>query len=1275
MVADARKPGASTVSTSSSTNRRCHVRSAVVQPALLRAPGLDDAACEIRNFSLGGLFLQVNDEGSFAILKHKLPQTLEVSFTSSTSSGERRFTVKGRAAHASGNGIGIAFERSPVEALKVLREVAGIDRMTTDPVTYFGALEQDPGDLKQACADALAQSLSSVLEKFFQAIPEVLADAANRTQSDAELAAYKDAIAELQQAREIITRDFIERALEQAGHGAASADLYPGRPDKGALSLLDNEEFEDWLNLRDEIAKTEGLFEAELRTLDQRLGALVRASIDHTNNPFGPNALSHCFRGMIKDRIANNDIRLALYRRFEQSLAASLGPLYQRLQDLLPAVAPVPSPARSIESPPAAGTTHSSTEPAERPRSPAESHSRATTGSPPATRSGIVRTIGTLRMLSSGKHRSSATADVAARPAAAEAGAEQSALYDEGQLLAALRALQQRGETEGYRAISGQQLETELTAILNLEGEGTRKIKESDRERLQAVGDFLDVALTDIGLGPALQTYIQRLQPALLGLALKEPAFLDDASHPARRVLDLLGQLASAGEGTGEFTQILSRLDEPINRIVQEASDNPDIFDRARADLEAIAVPLQHAQALQLERVRDACEARQQIEQARQLVESEVNRRIAGKKTPKIVVSLLDAGWRQFLVTARIRHETDNPDWLQGLAVIDKLLLWLAEETANEEPARAEVIELINFVDLQLMSVTPDKALQDHMIGELTALLVGVGQPKVKRNPEYVLAPASAADKPDAVDQALDHVSVRLVEQLRVGDWLALRLPPEEQTPLRLAWIGETPPLYVFVDRTGARRLEVSKRELADRLAAGMAERIDNLDLPLMDRTTDRMMQEMHKKLIQAATRDPVTGLINRKEFVRLLRLEYVTVDQAPLQHVLCLVEIDQFRIINTGSGLEAGDTLLKGISLLIRKSIKDTDLLARLGDDAFGILLKSYSGDEGFHAAERLRSLINGYHFFWEDKSYSLGVNIGLAAFTEHTSNLAALLKNADTACMAAKAKGRNHIQLYRETDSELRAQQSLMDWAGRIDKMLDENHLFLRCQLIAPVPWNGTDPPHYEILLGVTNDDGSSSLPGPFLAAVERCKRMPEIDSWVMRSTFDWIMQNGQRFAAIEGFSINLSGQSVASQEILDFVHAELRNSSLPAEKITFEITETSAIGNLGQAEKFIRQIKRYGCKFSLDDFGSGFASYSYLKNLNVDFLKIDGSFVKDLATSDTDYLMVKSMNEIGHSLGLKTIAEYVENDAIVAKLSEIGVDYAQGYGIRRPGSLKDI
>jgi diguanylate cyclase (GGDEF)-like protein len=437
-----------------------------------------------------------------------------------------------------------------------------------------------------------------------------------------------------------------------------------------------------------------------------------------------------------------------------------------------------------------------------------------------------------------------------------------------------------------------------------------------------------------------------------------------------------------------------------------------------------------------------------------------------------------------------------------------------------------------------------------------------------------------------------------------------------------------------------------------------------------MDRATNMMLQNLQQKLVYNATRDSVTGVFNRKEFIKRLKLKLTNLENA--KYLLCNIEVQDFRIITNACGLAAGDVLLEQMANTLKKVLRKDDVFGRLDDKTFSILLKNCSAE----VAKKLQSeLING-EFNWEDKSYAIAAGMGIVPlFSGNSYDVNSILQYADSATLSAINAGRNRIRVYQDNDESLKSQYNAHEWVGRINQVFAENRLFLRCQKIAAINPEKGRHTHYEILLGIKDEQGNTIPPDDFIPAVERCQRMSEVDQWVVLNVFDWIENNQDIFDELDGFSINLSGESMNSEDFLQFLKETLTLCNVPLEKITFEITETVAADSFEFVQSFIKKIKRFKCKFSLDDFGSGYSSYSYLKSLDVDYLKIDGIFVKDMVTNSTDVAIVKSMNEIGHSLNMQTIAEYVESDEIHQMLREIGVDYAQGWGVQKPILITEL
>jgi len=421
--------------------------------------------------------------------------------------------------------------------------------------------------------------------------------------------------------------------------------------------------------------------------------------------------------------------------------------------------------------------------------------------------------------------------------------------------------------------------------------------------------------------------------------------------------------------------------------------------------------------------------------------------------------------------------------------------------------------------------------------------------------------------------------------------------------------------------------------------------------------------------LAHQATHDALTGLINRNDFERRLERVLETARTSHDEHALCYLDLDQFKVINDTCGHEAGDELLRQLGRLLSVAVRKRDTLARLGGDEFGVLMEHCTLVQAHRVADEVRKAIEEFRFVWEEQAFRIGVSIGLVPITESSESVANLLSAADSACFAAKDEGRNRVHVYHLDDTELARRQGEMAWVARIDQALEDYRLQLWSQPIVPVVTGSDKGEHFELLLRLIDERGETVPPGAFLPAAERYGLSTKLDRWVVGAALDWLSRNPERLDRLHLCCINLSGTSLADEEFLEFVQERLDKSQVSAQKICFEVTETAAIANLSRAMSFMGTLKGKGCKFALDDFGSGLSSFAYLKTLPVDYLKVDGAFVKDIVDDQVDLALVRSINDVGKVMGTATIAEFVENDAILEKLREIGVDYAQGYGIGRP------
>ncbi|MDD5403086.1 MAG: EAL domain-containing protein [Sulfuricella sp.] len=506
---------------------------------------------------------------------------------------------------------------------------------------------------------------------------------------------------------------------------------------------------------------------------------------------------------------------------------------------------------------------------------------------------------------------------------------------------------------------------------------------------------------------------------------------------------------------------------------------------------------------------------------------------------------------------------------------------------------------------------------------------------------------------------------------LAASTLLALRMSRDVTVPVKR--------LADAVDELGRGRLDVRVVEQSGGELRTL-ERGVNAMAAALQAAQERMQErvdEATERLSYLATHDALTGLVNRREFEHRLEKALASAREEGWAHALCYLDLDQFKIVNDTCGHVAGDELLRQLTVLLQSKVRDTDLLARLGGDEFGVLLENCPLEQAQIVADLLRQTVKDFHFVWQNKAFVIGVSIGLVPLTQDCESLASVLSCADSACYAAKDMGRNRVHVYRVEDSELAQRQGEMNWVARITHAIEENRFRLYYQTIMPLAEADEAGAHFEILLRMLDDQGELIPPMAFIPAAERYNLMPSIDRWVVSTAFGlyWKIFSGDSLSQRHTCTVNLSGPSLCDDHFLSFINRQFALYQVPHDHICFEITETAAISNLSRAMEFIGELRSRGCRFSLDDFGSGLSSFTYLKNMPVDYLKIDGSFVRDMVNDPMDAAMVAAINQVGHVMGLKTIAEFVETEAVLEKLREMGVDFVQGFGIEHPRPLEGI
>ncbi|HEY9828671.1 MAG TPA: EAL domain-containing protein [Stenomitos sp.] len=434
------------------------------------------------------------------------------------------------------------------------------------------------------------------------------------------------------------------------------------------------------------------------------------------------------------------------------------------------------------------------------------------------------------------------------------------------------------------------------------------------------------------------------------------------------------------------------------------------------------------------------------------------------------------------------------------------------------------------------------------------------------------------------------------------------------------------------------------------------------------------------RKLSWQASHDCLTGLLNRREFEQQLASAIANAQETGQFHTLCYLDLDQFKVVNDTCGHGAGDELLRQVSILLRQRLRSTDTLARIGGDEFGLILHECTLATASGMVEQILDLMRGFRFVWQHNIFCVGASIGLALIDASSCDSNAILGAADAACYAAKEKGRNRAHVYQVDDLDLVQQRGERQWVARIVKAIEEKRLCLYQQEIVPLSHAAGAKKHYELLLRLVDESGSVVAPNAFIPAAERYSLMPTLDRWVISHFFATYQRYRQQLAVAGRefdcvYTINLSGLSINDEQFLRFLKDQFVAHNILPHTLCFEITETAAISNLARAATLIAEMKQLGCFFALDDFGSGMSSFTYLKHLPIDYIKIDGSFIHNMIADSIDSTLVECINRIGHEMGIKTVAEWVENDVVLDKLRDMGVDYVQGYGLAAPTLVPDL
>jgi len=797
-------------------------------------------------------------------------------------------------------------------------------------------------------------------------------------------------------------------------------------------------------------------------------------------------------------------------------------------------------------------------------------------------------------------------------------------------------------------------------------------------DRVKITDQVLQQVNTDSTLPTAAKHLMQRLSTRFLTAAIECPNFFTATQHP---MIDLFNQIEHLSiflpTKPGDRTQTQRTIEQIMQQVEATNPKNTDILQKLSTQCSQFQHQLTTELQTHIEQLIITCDSQQQIRYARREVRNKLNATFANKPIHQTLANLIHSAWRTLLQLTWIKEQGTGAKWQHYW----QILLYL-HQACNRNAAtitEAQKTELLQAVREGLKITSFDSyhtAMLNEHIQTLLHTIPNISPVEITIfNP--IPTPPNDIEEETSLTTTLN-AQLAIINELAIGTNLLIQ-QANAQLRLILVWRSQDNTELAFIDPITFQSQTFSRTNLARAIYNQTATIQQPVAQPLITRSTETMIKQMQERIHYHETHDLLTGLRNRRQFHGALTqiISTIRTNTDFSYHLLGFLDIDKFDALTSTYGYNAGERLLVTIANSLQ-NLLDTEhptCLAYLGGSRFGLLLPIIDDTAAIQLGQRLIDGISATPFYWRGTAYSPSVSLGLALITHNADNPETLLSAADTACTTVQRNGGGSVMLFHESNTNIsRHQNQMRNWI-QAEITLKGQHIRLRGQRIASASTPAESPHHYEILLSVYDEQGKPLPLDSFIAAAEAFNLMLEIDRLVLVKSLEWVHANLEQTKAFGGVAINLSGQSMGDKKLVQTIKNELERLAISPTLISFEVTETTAIANLDQAAAIIAGIKDIGCHFALDDFGAGMSSYTYLKRLPVDYLKIDGSFIKDILNNPNDQMIVKSINDVAHFMGKQTIAEYVENMEILKRLQDIGIDYVQGYAVGKPLFLDEV
>ena len=1265
-----------------------------VEAKLISADG-SSYACHVADFSQEGLRIFWTKDDDFPI---KAKDTLQLYLTVE----DDPLNLSVCCLYQEGNGAGFKLTHPDNELFLKLQSLNQASR-------NHGALSSEKrSHYKTLFEQRVKESSQGIIKQWHSEVLEELFSNTNKALNNAEQQAFISAEQLIKTSAKTIQNKFISAIAEQLncwleGKPQITSDVERTEHENQSLSLVQQDDFEDWLLSKVTSTHLQSRLSHASFEVRQLLDMISEAKPEHCFNPLSANVITEAFRGAIEELAIDNQIRQIAFDTFEQVAGHQLQAVYQWLikQIDIPLAfrhrRPAQSASRSSPVSPAAGNEQNNeqAEAAEPQILPGNNEQTqnyqpgyqqnyqqgqqqgfSQAGRPQsANNSGYTAPSNTGSMQSFRQNQAEAQQAysniqslLSLRYQRIESGLTSAEVESQlaqpsipvaehSQVQSALQQLWQKSDTRVG------QVRQDLEQALASQEIG---LPVANREALDTLEHVTQNLVDSEQISNFIKPFIEELEQPLSMMMLNDPSMMFNPQHPGRVALNSiskLGRMTTTGQ---------DRVSEKLKSLLQDVDSNstPEELEAQLQSLQSgVDTMLSEAERrakMNSDRVAQAAEGEHRVEQARQKISRLISKDTSGRTLPAIVMEWLEQGWKPLLTLIYLR-ETAESKRFRGAVKLYRQVLSLFNPNNS---GRIELLErfnpLINLMHHELDQLNGSRP--DHSRWHEEIKLAAEQHLETGKIEEVIEVPEEIEEE----KPSLEGKGVRRALNLQIGDWLLLT---EQDQNVSVVWMAEDGSKFACVNHSGMKVVDYTLEELAAALEDGSVKRLYEQEESAVDQSLDALVQQIYSDLSAQANTDALTQINTRQHFMRHLKEEAAKSHRSNLTHTLCMIDIDQFKLINSDYGVEAGDECLKAVAECLSAFTDNKINCARMGSNEFAILFQHTDISKGEAKARDLKKNLEKMDIISGSHKFRIHLSMGVSELNYQVADERDLVEYAESACLSAKDKGGSRVYRYIEDDDARIKRDEFMSWANKLNQALEADQLQLLCLPVTAIQEAEKELRQYEVIISIEDENGTQIPPLEYLQAAEHYSRMYLVDRWTLEQLIKWMSIHRDEVAKIDRFMLKLSGYSMNDDSLLAFIFDQAREHDIPVGKFCFELNETSAIQNIEDAADFMHEMRSLGCEFTLSDFGTGQSSFEYLKQLPVNYVKIDHTFIEELVTSSADYAMVKSIHEIAHFMAKKTIAEQVNNEDTLDILRSIGIDLAMGGELQQAIPLDEL